>query len=250
MNPVSDPFKNSSSALMPGLALNEQTNESDDIQAAFDTDSTIAETPVAPTQEFQLKPWMKKYDNYNANRLQLEYNKLYNSGRPLGFEDKSRKAQMENLIDFKRSESKKAYNKREDERRAEASNPFANPGYRDLSGFSTGRQQYRRGDTNQYMHGMGHGFAGMGDTGGGGNEYRQDTGYKDSMYYTGGNGGFDFSTQQAASGMYGDEIGNNSFGRQLNNTTNNNMGMQFAENSVLGQNIGMLRGNSIDQLYS
>ena len=166
--------------------------------AANQVDETTVEEPknTSLTTEEIAKYGFNKYDGFNANKLQLEFNKLYGSdgimgNKPLSSEQFIRKNKMEQLIKDKRAQQEQSYANRQ----TDMFNEFANPAYKDTTGMLIADQGLERGES--YKQGQ------MGLLTGNNKEreYMGDSGYSQSEYYNPST--FDSNTQNVASQMYG-----------------------------------------------
>jgi len=152
-------------------------------------------TPLTP--EEMAKYGFNKYDAFNANKLQLEFNKLYapdpftGMEKPLSSDEFIKKNKMQQLIKEKRDSQHQSYANRQ----TDMFDEFANPAYKDTTGMLIADKGLERGES--YKQGQ------MGLLTGNNKEreYMGDSGYSQSEYYNPST--FDSNTQDVASQMYG-----------------------------------------------
>lgn len=172
-------------------SIGEYVSDAFNRAAANQVNETAEPENTSLTNEEIAKYDFNKYNDFNANKLQLEFNKLYGSDRPLSSEQFIRKNKMEQLIKDKRAQQEQSYANRQ----TDMFNEFANPAYKDTTGMLIADQGLERGES--YKQGQ------MGLLTGNNKEreYMGDSGYSQSEYYNPST--FDSNTQNVASQMYG-----------------------------------------------
>ncbi len=175
--------------------ISDAFNRAADNQVEETTVDEPENTPLTP--EEMAKYSFNKYDAFNANKLQLEFNKLYAPNpltgmeKPLSSDAFIKKNKMQQLIKEKRAQEQQSYANRQ----TDMFNEFANPAYKDTTGMLIADQGLERGES--YKQGQ------MGLLTGNNKEreYMGDSGYSQSEYYNPST--FDSNTQDVASQMYG-----------------------------------------------